>query len=94
VPFVLGNDMAGVILRVGSAVRLFVPGDEVYARPGTDNIGTFAELAAVHEDDLALTPATSRRQFRPGLRCYVGGVPIGPVRVALAMSGTLLRTGG
>jgi NADPH:quinone reductase-like Zn-dependent oxidoreductase len=58
VPFVLGNDMAGVVLRVGPAVRLFAPGDEVYARPGTDHIGTFAELAAVHEDDLALKPAT------------------------------------
>ena len=58
VPFVLGDDMAGVVLRVGSAVRSFAPGDEVYARPGTDTIGTFAELAAVHEDDLALKPAT------------------------------------
>ena len=58
VPFVLGNDMAGAVVRVGSAVRSFAPGDEVYARPGTDNIGTFAELAAVHEDDLALKPAT------------------------------------
>ena len=58
VPFVLGNDMAGLVVRVGPAVRSFAPGDEVYARPGTDNIGTFAELAAVHEDDLALKPAT------------------------------------
>jgi NADPH:quinone reductase-like Zn-dependent oxidoreductase len=58
VPFVLGNDMAGFVVRVGSAVRSFAPGDEVYARPGTDTIGTFAELAAVHEDDLAVKPAT------------------------------------
>jgi NADPH:quinone reductase-like Zn-dependent oxidoreductase len=58
VPFVLGNDLAGRVVRVGPAVRSFAPGDEVYARPGTDNIGTFAELAAVHEDDLALKPAT------------------------------------
>jgi NADPH:quinone reductase-like Zn-dependent oxidoreductase len=58
VPFVLGHDMAGVVLRAGSAVRSFAPGDEIYARPGTDTIGTFAELAAVHEDDLALKPAT------------------------------------
>jgi NADPH:quinone reductase-like Zn-dependent oxidoreductase len=58
VPFVLGNDLAGVVVRVGSAVRSFAPGDEVYARPGTDHIGTFAELAAVHEDDLARKPAT------------------------------------
>jgi NADPH:quinone reductase-like Zn-dependent oxidoreductase len=58
VPFALGNDMAGRVVRVGSAVRSFTPGDEVYARPGTDNIGTFAELAAVHEGDLAVKPAT------------------------------------
>jgi NADPH:quinone reductase-like Zn-dependent oxidoreductase len=58
VPFVLGNDLAGRVVRVGPAVRSFAPGDEVYARPGTDNIGTFAELAAVHEDGLALKPAT------------------------------------
>src|SRR6266851_5267742 len=58
VHFVLGHDMAGLVVRVGSAVRSFAPGDEVYARPGKDNIGTFAELAAVHEDDLALKPAT------------------------------------
>jgi NADPH:quinone reductase-like Zn-dependent oxidoreductase len=58
VPFVLGHDVAGVVVRAGSAVRSFAPGDEVYARPGTDTIGTFAELAAVHEDDLALKPAT------------------------------------
>jgi NADPH:quinone reductase-like Zn-dependent oxidoreductase len=58
VPFVLGNDLAGRVVRVGPAVRSFPPGDEVYARPGTDAIGTFAELAAVHQDDLALKPAT------------------------------------
>jgi NADPH:quinone reductase-like Zn-dependent oxidoreductase len=58
VPFVLGHDLAGRVVRVGSAVRSFAPGDEVYARPGTDAIGTFAELAAVHQDDLALKPAT------------------------------------
>jgi NADPH:quinone reductase-like Zn-dependent oxidoreductase len=58
VPFVLGNDMAGLVVKVGPAVRSFAPGDEVYARPGTDTIGTFAELAVVHEDDLALKPAT------------------------------------
>ena len=58
VPFVLGHDVAGVVVRAGSAVRSFRPGDEVYARPGTDHIGTFAELAAVHQDDLARKPAT------------------------------------
>src|SRR5438477_12870434 len=32
-PFILGNDLAGVVVRVGSRVRGFKSGDEVYARP-------------------------------------------------------------
>jgi NADPH:quinone reductase-like Zn-dependent oxidoreductase len=55
-PFVLGNDVAGVVVRAGARVREFKPGDEVYARPDKDRIGTFAEFIAVHEDDLALKP--------------------------------------
>ncbi len=55
-PFVLGNDVAGVVVRVGARVRKFKPGDEVFARPDKDRIGTFAELIAVNEDDLAPKP--------------------------------------
>lgn len=55
-PLILGNDLAGVVVGVGSAVRRFRPGDEVYARPPQERIGTFAELIAVHEDALALKP--------------------------------------
>jgi NADPH:quinone reductase-like Zn-dependent oxidoreductase len=54
--FILGNDVAGVVVRAGTRVRKFQPGDEVYARPGKDRIGTFAELISVSEDDLALKP--------------------------------------
>lgn len=57
-PLILGNDMAGVVERVGARVRHFKPGDEVYARPRQERIGTFAELIAVHEDALALKPRT------------------------------------
>ncbi len=56
-PFILGNDMAGVVVRVGARVRRFTPGDEVYARPAKDRIGTFAEFIAISEDDLAVKPA-------------------------------------
>jgi len=56
-PFALGNDLAGVVDQVGSEVRRFGPGDEVYARPDAGRIGTFAELIAVDERDLALKPA-------------------------------------
>ncbi|MFC9855857.1 NADP-dependent oxidoreductase [Streptomyces prasinus] len=55
-PLVLGNDLAGEVVRVGSAVTRFAVGDEVYARPDKDRIGTFAELIAVHQDDLAAKP--------------------------------------
>ncbi|MEV6872882.1 hypothetical protein [Amycolatopsis sp. NPDC051128] len=44
------------MIRVGARVRAFKPGDEVYARPDKDRIGTFAEFISVHEDDLAPKP--------------------------------------
>jgi len=56
VPFVLGHDVAGVVVRVGARVKQFKVGDEVYARPADHRIGTFAELIAVKENDLALKP--------------------------------------
>ena len=56
-PLILGNDLAGVVVRVGSAVKRFKPGDEVYARPPEERIGAFAELIAVNENALALKPS-------------------------------------
>jgi NADPH:quinone reductase-like Zn-dependent oxidoreductase len=55
-PLILGNDVAGVVVRVGSKVSRFKPGDEVYARPGQDRIGTFAEFIAMDEADVAMKP--------------------------------------
>lgn len=55
-PLVLGHDLAGVVVRVGAKVTQFKPGDEVYARPADHHIGTFAELIAVQERDLAPKP--------------------------------------
>lgn len=55
-PFVLGHDVAGVVIRVGPRVRQFKVGDEVYARPDDFRIGTFAELIAVREDSVAIKP--------------------------------------
>ncbi|MFJ8919931.1 NADP-dependent oxidoreductase [Streptomyces sp. NPDC102415] len=57
-PLVLGNDLAGTVVRVGPSVTGFAVGDEVYARPDKDRIGTFAELIAVHQGDLAPKPTT------------------------------------
>ncbi|MFC4526271.1 NADP-dependent oxidoreductase [Dyella halodurans] len=55
-PLVLGHDVAGVVIRVGSRVRQFKVGDEVYARPPDHRIGTFAQLIAVNENDVAPKP--------------------------------------
>jgi NADPH:quinone reductase-like Zn-dependent oxidoreductase len=55
-PLVLGNELAGVVVRVGSRVQRFKPGDEVYARVDKKRIGTFAQFIAVNEQDLAIKP--------------------------------------
>jgi NADPH:quinone reductase-like Zn-dependent oxidoreductase len=56
-PLVLGNDVAGVVVEVGARVRHFKPGDEVYARPDKDRIGTYAEFISMNEADVAIKPA-------------------------------------
>ena len=55
-PLILGNDVAGVVVRIGSRVRNFKVGDEVYARPDKDRIGTFAEYISMNEADVAIKP--------------------------------------
>jgi NADPH:quinone reductase-like Zn-dependent oxidoreductase len=55
-PFILGHDVAGVVTEVGTDVRAFTVGDEVYARPRDLRIGTFAEFIAIDADDVALKP--------------------------------------
>jgi len=55
-PLILGNDVAGVVTQVGPRVRRFKLGDEVYARPHQDRIGTFAEFISMNEDDVAIKP--------------------------------------
>ena len=55
-PLILGNDLAGTVIRVGARVRSFQAGDEVYARPDDDRIGAFAERIAVKESSVALKP--------------------------------------
>lgn len=55
-PLILGHDVAGVVVKVGSRVRQFKPGDEVYARADDFRIGTFAEFVPVKEASLVLKP--------------------------------------
>ncbi|NEK56792.1 NADP-dependent oxidoreductase [Geodermatophilus sabuli] len=78
-PFILGHDVAGVVTEVGTDVRAFTVGDEVYARPRDLRIGTFAEFIAIDADDVALKPRSLSFD-------EAGAVPL----VALAAWQTLL----
>lgn len=53
-PFILGNDLAGVVVEVGNQVKDFKIGDEVYAK--TDQSGAFAQYAVIKPASLALKP--------------------------------------
>jgi NADPH:quinone reductase-like Zn-dependent oxidoreductase len=55
-PIILGHDVAGVVIKVGSRVKRFKPGDEVYARPADYRIGGFAEFIAIDEKEVSLKP--------------------------------------
>lgn len=57
-PLVLGHDVAGVVTRIGSRVRGFKTGDEVYSRVPDHRIGTLAEFIAVNESDTARKPVS------------------------------------
>ena len=64
-PFILGHDVAGTVVRVGSKVGKFKPGDEIYARPRDGRVGTFAELIALNEADVARTELVPASGFAP-----------------------------
>lgn len=55
-PLILGYDVAGVVVRVGSRVTRFKAGDEVFARSSDRQIGTLAEFVSTNEGDVALKP--------------------------------------
>lgn len=54
-PFILGNDLAGIIVEVGSEVHNFKVGDEVFAK--TDGQGCFAEYTSLKDTSVALKPS-------------------------------------
>lgn len=56
-PLILGSDLSGEVVAVGSAVTRFKVGDQVFARMDKDRIGSFAEFALVNEQSAALKPA-------------------------------------
>ena len=67
-PFVLGHDVAGVVTRVGSFVRDFEVGDEVYARPATCGSGrsrsTSRSIRTTSRPSQTRSPCARRRRCR------------------------------
>jgi NADPH:quinone reductase-like Zn-dependent oxidoreductase len=57
-PFALGQDAAGIVSEVGSAVKGFSAGDEVYCYAEFARGGTYAEFVAVDASQVARKPAT------------------------------------
>jgi zinc-binding alcohol dehydrogenase family protein len=57
-PFILGYDMSGVVREVGSSVRGFKVGDEVYASPSLIRNGANAAYVCVDARTVAPKPAS------------------------------------
>ncbi|HGF8031762.1 TPA: alcohol dehydrogenase catalytic domain-containing protein [Enterococcus faecium] len=55
-PFTLGNELTGIVEKVGKKVKLFKKGDKVYPRLPLDKIGTFAEYVAVNQNAIWFLP--------------------------------------
>ncbi len=55
---ILGSDIAGRVEAVGSSVKQFQPGDEVYGDLSVCGFGAFAEYACAPESALAPKPAS------------------------------------
>lgn len=76
-PATMGNELTGVIEKVGSSVTDFKVGDKIYSRLPLNKIGAFAEYVAVDEDAIALLPknldfSTGAAAALTGLTAYQG----------------------
>jgi NADPH:quinone reductase-like Zn-dependent oxidoreductase len=55
-PLIPGVDVSGEIEEVGSDIKIFRKGDEVYSRPDPTRNGTYAEYVVVKADQVGLKP--------------------------------------
>ena len=57
-PLILGHDLSGEVIAVGTKVKGFAIGDLVFSRPRNGRIGTFSEKMAVNYKEVALKPSS------------------------------------
>ncbi|GMF53392.1 unnamed protein product [Phytophthora fragariaefolia] len=57
-PFRVGFDMAGKVVEVGSDVKDYKVGDEIFAMPGFVNFGTFGEYINIESKFVAPKPSS------------------------------------
>ncbi|MFE6076691.1 NADP-dependent oxidoreductase [Paenibacillus sp. NPDC057886] len=76
-PLILGNELTGVIEKVGKKVQGFNVGDAIYSRLPLQKIGAFAEYAAINVDAIGHLPSnldfvTGAAAPLTGLTAYQG----------------------
>ena len=55
-PWILGSDVSGVVMKVGSKVTKFKEGDEVSGSSSNPNSGTYCEYAAFNQNEIDIKP--------------------------------------
>jgi NADPH2:quinone reductase len=95
-PFILGRDLAGMVVEVGAEVKRFKPGDRVWAsnQGSFGRAGTFAEFAAV--DECWLNPIPDNASFEDAVALSLVGITahLGLVRDARLYPGDVLFVNG
>jgi len=71
-PATMGNELTGVIEKIGSSVKDFKTGDKIYTRLPLNKIGAFAEYVAVDHNAIALLP--SNLDFSTGAAAPLTGL--------------------
>ncbi len=95
-PFIVGCDLAGMVVETGPKVTRFKPGDRVWgSNQGLlGRQGTFAELAAVEEDWLYPTPKGVNDEQAAAIALVSITAHLGLVRDAKLKAGEVLFVNG
>ncbi len=95
-PWILGRDLAGTVVEIGSGVKRLKPGDRVWAtgQGAEGRPGTFAELAAVDERWLYRIPPGVSEQAAVALSLVAITAHLGLIRHAKIKSGEALFVNG